>query len=53
MKYFCEKCGEEVDETLFTIDKNGEVCDNCIKDYEDMQNEPQLNTDDFICEPKK
>jgi hypothetical protein len=24
-KYFCEKCEEEVDETKFTMDKNGEV----------------------------
>lgn len=39
MKYFCEKCEEEVEETKFTMDKNGEVCDDCITFYGDLQYE--------------
>ena len=36
-KYYCEKCEQEVDETKFTMDKNGEVCDSCCQDYGDRQ----------------
>ena len=38
-KYYCEKCEQEVDETKFTMDKNGEVCDDCIESYGDLQYE--------------
>ena len=38
-KYFCEKCEEEVDETHFTMDKNGEVCDSCCQNASDLQYE--------------
>ena len=38
-KYYCEKCEQEVDETKFTMDKNGEVCDYCIESYGDLQYE--------------
>ena len=37
--YYCEKCEQEVDETKFTMDKNGEVCDYCIESYGDLQYE--------------
>ena len=36
-KYFCEKCEEEKDETCFTMDENGEICDSCCQDYGDRQ----------------
>ena len=34
-KYFCNKCEQEVDETHFTMDENGEVCDSCAIDHAD------------------
>lgn len=37
--YFCERCEEEVDETKFTMDKDGEVCDDCITSYGELQHD--------------
>lgn len=37
--YFCEKCEQEKDETCFTMDENGEVCDSCCQAWGDLQYE--------------
>lgn len=38
-KILCLKCEEEKEETCFTIDKNGEYCDDCCIENEDRQYE--------------
>ena len=35
--YFCEKCEEELPGEKFTIDKNGEYCDDCCEANADRQ----------------